>query len=132
MPTGRRGLVAPQNTFLENIIRRSNVLPDSSFLLANAQIVDFPIVYCSDSFCKMAGYNRGEVMQKSCRCGFMYGELTEKDTTKKLDECLEKQRQEQFEILLYKKNRTPLWLLLQIAPIKNEKEVVVLFLCTFR
>ncbi len=80
----------------------------------------------------MAGYNRGEVMQKSCRCGFMYGELTEKDTTKKLDECLEKQRQEQFEILLYKKNRTPLWLLLQIAPIKNEKEVVVLFLCTFR
>ncbi|CAG0879663.1 unnamed protein product, partial [Darwinula stevensoni] len=26
MPTGRRGLVAPQNTFLENIIRRSNSL----------------------------------------------------------------------------------------------------------
>lgn len=24
MPGGRRGLVAPQNTFLENIIRRSN------------------------------------------------------------------------------------------------------------
>ena len=27
---------------------------------------------------------------------------------------------------------TPLWLLLQIAPIKNEKDVVVLFLLTFR
>jgi PAS domain-containing protein len=27
---------------------------------------------------------------------------------------------------------TPLWLLLQIAPIKNERDVVVLFLCTFR
>ena len=24
MPGGRRGLVAPQNTFLENIIKRSN------------------------------------------------------------------------------------------------------------
>lgn len=27
---------------------------------------------------------------------------------------------------------TPLWLLLQIAPIKNERDVVVLFLLTFR
>ena len=44
MPGGRRGLVAPQNTFLENIIRRYNSIPDSSFLLANAQIVDYPIV----------------------------------------------------------------------------------------
>ncbi|KAK4310054.1 hypothetical protein Pmani_018359 [Petrolisthes manimaculis] len=29
-------------------------------------------------------------------------------------------------------SRTPLWLLLHIAPIKNEKDIVVLFLCTFR
>lgn len=27
---------------------------------------------------------------------------------------------------------TPLWLLLQIAPIKNERDLVVLFLLTFR
>ena len=27
---------------------------------------------------------------------------------------------------------TPLWLLLQICPVKNERDVVVLFLCTFR
>ncbi len=34
---------------------------DSSFLLANAQIVDYPIVYCNESFCKISGYNRAEV-----------------------------------------------------------------------
>lgn len=136
MPGGRRGLVAPQNTFLENIIRRSSSQPDSSFLLANAQIVDFPIVYCSESFCKISGYNRAEVMQKSCRCGFMYGELTDKETIARIEECLEGQIHDQFEILLYKKNsaprETPLWLLLQIAPIKNERDLVVLFLLTFR
>ncbi|KRF93817.1 uncharacterized protein Dmoj_GI15206 [Drosophila mojavensis] len=106
MPGGRRGLVAPQNTFLENIIRRSNSQPDSSFLLANAQIVDFPIVYCNESFCKISGYNRAEVMQKSCRyvCGFMYGELTDKETVGRLEYTLENQQQDQFEILLYKKN----------------------------
>ncbi|XP_021925170.1 potassium voltage-gated channel protein eag [Zootermopsis nevadensis] len=163
MPGGRRGLVAPQNTFLENIIRRSSSQPDSSFLLANAQIVDFPIVYCNESFCKISGYNRAEVMQKSCRCTFMYGELTDKETIARIDECLENQIHDQFEILLYKKNsdesvseipshlsqeshvpvaepgeeegiprETPLWLLLQIAPIKNERDLVVLFLLTFR
>lgn len=26
MPAGRRGLVVPQNTFLENVVRRSNGL----------------------------------------------------------------------------------------------------------
>ncbi|XP_072158548.1 potassium voltage-gated channel protein eag isoform X4 [Bemisia tabaci] len=150
MPGGRRGLVAPQNTFLENIIRRSSsqrvvlnvssdswAFPtikkaDSSFLLANAQIVDFPIVYCNESFCKISGYNRAEVMQKSCRCTFMYGELTDKETIARIDEVLENQLHDQFEILLYKKNKTPLWLLLQIAPIKNERDLVVLFLLTFR
>lgn len=29
-------------------------------------------------------------------------------------------------------SETPLWLLLQIAPIKNERDLVVLFLLTFR
>nr|CAD7257775.1 unnamed protein product [Timema shepardi] len=77
---------------------------DSSFLLANAQIVDFPIVYCNESFCKISGYNRAEVMQKSCRCTFMYGELTDKETIARIDECLENQIPDQFEILLYKKN----------------------------
>ncbi|KAK9738538.1 PAS domain [Popillia japonica] len=109
---------------------------DSSFLLANAQIVDFPIVYCNESFCKISGYNRAEVMQKSCRCAFMFGELTDKDTIGRIDNVLERQEHDQFEILLYKKNstpeETPLWLLLQIAPIKNERDVVVLFLLTFR
>ncbi|XP_064484112.1 potassium voltage-gated channel protein eag-like isoform X2 [Ornithodoros turicata] len=106
--------------------------PDCSFLLANAQIVDYPIVYCSETFCKISGYNRAEVMQKSCRCSFMYGELTDRPTIGKVEHCLDAHTQEQVEILLYKKNRTPLWLLLHIAPIKNEKDVVVLFLLTFR
>ncbi|XP_076334897.1 potassium voltage-gated channel protein eag-like isoform X2 [Tachypleus tridentatus] len=71
-------------------------------------------------------------MQKSCRCSFMYGDMTEKSTINGIEQCLENHFLDQFEILLYKKNRTPLWLLLHIAPIKNEKDIVVLFLLTFR
>ncbi|XP_050407025.1 potassium voltage-gated channel protein eag [Patella vulgata] len=131
MPGARRGLVAPQNTFLENIIRRSNG-QHSSFLLANARIVDYPIVYCNDGFCKLSGYNRAEVMQKSSTCSFMYGDLTDKETIAKLEGAFETLEQEHVEILIYKKNRTPLWLMVHVAPIKNEKDQVVLFLSTFK
>lgn len=77
---------------------------DCSFLLANAQIVDYPIVYCSESFCKISGYNRAEVMQKSCRCSFMYGELTKKETISAVEQTLDSHSMDQFEILLYKKS----------------------------
>ncbi|XP_013414999.1 potassium voltage-gated channel subfamily H member 1 [Lingula anatina] len=134
----KRGLVAPQNTFLENIIRRSNG-QHSSFLLANAQIVDYPIVYCNEGFCKLSGYTRAEVMQKSCNCAFMHGERTDPDTVTQIQTALEEWEQIQVEILLYKKNRghallsgTPLWLMEHVAPIKNEKDQVVLFLLTFK
>ncbi|KAL8559611.1 hypothetical protein ACOMHN_008322 [Nucella lapillus] len=105
---------------------------NSSFVLANARIVDYPIVYCNDGFCKLSGYNRAEVMQKSSTCAFMYGELTDKEAIAKTDHSFEAMVQEQVEILLYKKNKTPLWLLLHVAPVKNEKDQVVLFLCTFK
>ncbi|KAM9804261.1 voltage-gated delayed rectifier potassium channel KCNH1-like isoform 2-T2 [Neosynchiropus ocellatus] len=128
MAGGRRGLVAPQNTFLENIVRRSN---DTNFVLGNAQIVDWPIVYSNDGFCKLSGYHRAEVMQKSSTCSFMYGELTDKETTEKVRLTFENYEMNSFEILMYKKNRTPVWFFVKIAPIRNEQEKVVLFLCTF-
>ncbi|KAG8000254.1 Potassium voltage-gated channel subfamily H member 1, partial [Nibea albiflora] len=103
----------------------------TNFVLGNAQIVDWPIVYSNDGFCKLSGYHRAEVMQKSSTCSFMYGELTDKDTTEKVRLTFENYEMNSFEILMYKKNRTPVWFFVKIAPIRNEQEKVVLFLCTF-
>jgi hypothetical protein len=35
----------------------------------------------------------------------MYGELTDRDTIDQIDKLLDEHQQDQFEILLYKKNR---------------------------
>ncbi|KAM4013403.1 voltage-gated delayed rectifier potassium channel KCNH5 isoform 4-T4 [Anomaloglossus baeobatrachus] len=129
MPGGKRGLVAPQNTFLENIVRRSS---ESSFLLGNAQIVDWPVVYSNDGFCKLSGYHRADIMQKSSTCSFMYGELTDKKTIEKIRQTFDNYESNCYEVLLYKKSRTPVWFYMQIAPIRNEHDKVVLFLCTFK
>ncbi|KAL7987341.1 hypothetical protein Chor_006260, partial [Crotalus horridus] len=70
-------------------------------------------------------------MQKSSTCSFMYGELTDKDTIDKVRQTFENYEVNSFEILMYKKNRTPVWFFVKIAPIRNEQDKVVLFLCTF-
>ncbi|KAG7457381.1 potassium voltage-gated channel subfamily H member 5-like [Solea senegalensis] len=129
MHGGKRGLVAPQNTFLENIVRRSS---ETSFLLGNAQIVEWPVVYSNDGFCKLSGYHRAEVMHRSSTCNFMYGDLTDKKTIDKIRQTFDSYESTFSEVLLYTKNRTPIWLYMQVAPIRNEKDKVVLFLCTFR
>lgn len=41
---------------------------ETSFLLGNAQIVEWPVVYSNDGFCKLSGYHRAEVMHRSSTC----------------------------------------------------------------
>uniref|UniRef100_A0A7I4Z0N3 Potassium voltage-gated channel protein eag n=1 Tax=Haemonchus contortus TaxID=6289 RepID=A0A7I4Z0N3_HAECO len=131
MPVAKRGLVAPQNTFLENVIRRCNNA-DTSFILANAQVVDYPIVYCNDGFSKLVGYSRAEIMQKPCSLAFLHGDHGEASNFVRIQEALDNGRTDQAEIGLCKKNKTPIWLLVHLAPIKNDKDSVVLYLCQFK
>uniref|UniRef100_A0A4W6FVY3 Potassium voltage-gated channel, subfamily H (eag-related), member 1b n=1 Tax=Lates calcarifer TaxID=8187 RepID=A0A4W6FVY3_LATCA len=70
-------------------------------------------------------------MQKSSTCSFMYGELTDKEMSEKVRQTFENYEMNSFEILMYKKNRMPVWFFVKIAPIRNEQDKVVLFLCTF-
>ncbi|KAJ0063332.1 hypothetical protein NL108_018419 [Boleophthalmus pectinirostris] len=80
MPGGKRGLVAPQNTFLENIVRRSS----GEFVWRR----------------KPDGFNEDLT--------FMYGELTDKKTIDKVREAFDNYESDCFEILLYRKNRESL------------------------
>lgn len=76
---------------------------DSSFILGNARVVDHPIVFANDGFCKITGYNRAEVMQQSSMLRFMWGESTDPETCKKMEEAFNKQEMLQVELLLVKK-----------------------------
>ncbi|KAH8869385.1 Potassium voltage-gated channel protein eag [Schistosoma japonicum] len=71
-------------------------------------------------------------MQKSGSCAFFYGEQTTKEMRERLLNALDTQTPDQIEMLFYKKNRLPFWLLVCVAPVRNECEEVVLFLLAFR
>uniref|UniRef100_A0A8C1CAA3 Voltage-gated delayed rectifier potassium channel KCNH4 n=2 Tax=Cyprinus carpio TaxID=7962 RepID=A0A8C1CAA3_CYPCA len=127
-----KGLLAPQNTFLDTIATRFDGT-HSNFILANAQVSKgFPIVYCSDGFCELTGFARTEVMQQSCACKFLYGPETSEHIILHVDSALEERSELKEEIMFYKKNGSVFWCLLDIVPIKNEKGDVVLFLASFK
>ncbi|RTG82399.1 uncharacterized protein DC041_0013171, partial [Schistosoma bovis] len=69
-----------------------------SFVLANARIVDYPIVYCNEGFSRLTGYSRVEIMQKSGSCAFFYGEQTTKDMRERLLKALDTQTPDQIEM----------------------------------
>ncbi|CAN8029332.1 unnamed protein product [Ixodes persulcatus] len=128
----RKGLLAPQNTFLDTIATRFDGT-HSNFVLGNAQVPAlFPIVYCSDGFCELTGYPRAQIMQKGCACAFLYGSDTKEDAIREIDDALENKTELKLELIFYKKNGSPFWCLLDIVPIKNEKHEVVLFLASHK
>ncbi|KAK6172039.1 hypothetical protein SNE40_018005 [Patella caerulea] len=123
--------VLTQNTFLDTIATRFDGI-HSNFVLGNAQGNGGPIVYCSDGFCELTGHFRSQVMAKSCACKFLYGNDTEETEKEKIEEALENKKELKTEIMMYKKNGSPFWCLLDIVPIKNEKRQVVLFLVSHK
>uniref|UniRef100_A0A8C2BZP6 Voltage-gated delayed rectifier potassium channel KCNH4 n=1 Tax=Cyprinus carpio TaxID=7962 RepID=A0A8C2BZP6_CYPCA len=127
-----KGLLAPQNTFLDTIATRFDGT-HSNFLLGNAQgHRGYPIVYCSDGFCELTGFGRTEVMQKNCSCHFLYGSGTSEQVSQGVEKALESKEEYQAEVQFYKKNGSSFWCLLDIMPIKNEKGEMVLFLFSFK
>ncbi|XP_065107713.1 voltage-gated delayed rectifier potassium channel KCNH8 isoform X1 [Paramisgurnus dabryanus] len=127
-----RGLLAPQNTFLDTIATRFDGT-HSNFVLGNAQVQSlYPIVYCSDGFCELTGYARAELMQKSCACHFLYGPETSDRLMAQIQAALDERREFKTELVFYKKGGTQFWCLLDIVPIKNEKGEVVLFLVSHK
>ncbi|KTG44860.1 hypothetical protein cypCar_00022032 [Cyprinus carpio] len=105
-----KGLLAPQNTFLDTIATRfdgTRTCQDSicNFILANAQVSKgFPIVYCSDGFCELTGFARTEVMQQSCACKFLYGPETSEHIILHVDSAFEERSEFKEEIMFYKKS----------------------------
>ncbi|RVE59440.1 hypothetical protein OJAV_G00188660 [Oryzias javanicus] len=127
-----KGLLAPQNTFLDTIATRFDGT-HSNFLLGNAQgHRGYPIVYCSDGFCELTGFTRTEVMQKNCTCRFLHGADTSEHAAQQMEKALEGREEYQTEVHFYKKSGVPFWCLLDIVPIKNEKGEMVLFLFSFK
>uniref|UniRef100_A0A3Q3SXN8 Voltage-gated inwardly rectifying potassium channel KCNH2 n=1 Tax=Mastacembelus armatus TaxID=205130 RepID=A0A3Q3SXN8_9TELE len=126
----RRGHVAPQNTFLDTIIRKFDS-QSRKFLIANARVENCAIIFCNDGFCHMCGYSRAEIMQKPCTCNFLYGPDTKRLAIAQMAQALLGSEERKVEINLYRKDGQCLMCMVDVVPVKNEDGVVIMLILNF-
>ncbi|KAJ8012084.1 hypothetical protein DPEC_G00065010 [Dallia pectoralis] len=126
----RRGHVAPQNTFLDTIIRKFEG-QNRKFIIANARVENCAIIFCNDAFCGMCGYTRSEVMQKPCTCSFLYGPHTKRPAVAQMTKALLGSEERKVEISLYTKDGVCFTCKIDVVPVKNEDGLVIMFILNF-
>lgn len=97
-----------------------------TFVVSDATKPDYPIMYASAGFFKMTGYTSKEVVGRNCR--FLQGSGTDPEDVAKIREALQVGNNYCGRLLNYKKDGTPFWNLLTIAPIKDETGKVLKFI----
>ena len=72
-------------------------------MVANAQH-DCPIIFVNEGFCRMSGFSRADVMQRTCTCDFLYGPLTSSQAIQQVQNGLATAQEVLVEALYYKKD----------------------------
>jgi PAS domain S-box-containing protein len=78
---------------------------------------DNPIVFVNDAFCRLAGFDREEILGRNCR--FLQGPGTDRAAVAQLREALEQAQPIELDLLNYRKNGEPFWNRLLIAPVRD-------------
>nr|AML78019.1 putative LOV domain-containing protein [Spirotaenia minuta] len=86
-----------------------------SFVLIDLARPDFPIEFASDGFYELTGYTPEEAMGRNCR--FLQGPGTDKAEVAKLKDAIMRSAPISVRLLNYRKDGTPFWNLLTIAPL---------------
>lgn len=83
---------------------------------------DNPLIFANDSFCRITGYERDEILGKNCR--FLQGANTCKQTVATIRQSLQAEEPATFEIYNYRKNGQGFWNRLALAPIHQNGKLV--------
>ncbi|XP_031284236.1 protein TWIN LOV 1 isoform X3 [Pistacia vera] len=89
-------------------------LPDN-FTITDPSISGHPIVFASRGFMKMSGYSREEIIGKNGR--FFQGPGTNRRTVMEIREAIREERTVEVNLLNYRKDGTPFWMLFRLSPV---------------
>ncbi|MEG5139119.1 MULTISPECIES: EAL domain-containing protein [unclassified Microcoleus] len=95
--------------------------------IADATVADNPIIYVNPSFERITGYSRDELVGKNCR--FLQGENTNyPEEVKDLRNAIEEGKECQVILRNFRKDGTPFWNELSIAPVYNSRRHLTHFI----
>lgn len=89
------------------------------FVLTNPNKADNPIVYASDGFVKVSGYERNEIIPRNCR--FLQGRQTDRESVARIKKSLDRPADHVELLLNERKNGEPFWNLLYTGEQHNHK-----------
>nr|AHZ63921.1 phototropin [Cylindrocystis cushleckae] len=97
-----------------------------TFVMCDATKPDIPVMFASEGFYEMTGYNAKEVIGKNCR--FLQGTETDRAEVAKMKQALMAGEGWCGRLLNYRKDGTPFWNLLTVSPVKDDNGRVVKFI----
>jgi len=117
-PRPSRGRAIEPDAPAERLKAAALDVADDGIVISDATQPDAPIVYVSPSFERLVGYSAEEILGTNCR--MVQGPGTDHDTVRQIAIALSTGQVFQGEILNYRKDGTPFWNFLRIAPIRDE------------
>ncbi len=97
-----------------------------SFVITDPSLQDNPIVYASDDFLTLTGYNRDQVLGRNCR--FLQGTDTNPSKVAKLRDAVANGEDVSVTFLNYMSDGTPFWNKLFIAALRDAQNNIVNFI----
>ncbi|KAK6922067.1 PAS domain [Dillenia turbinata] len=108
------------NVRYSNWVREAlDELPDC-FTITDPSISGHPIVFASRGFLKMCGYSKNEVIGKNGR--IFQGPDTNRRSIMEIREAIREERTIQINLLNYRKDGTPFWMLFHMGPVFSKED----------
>ncbi|MGV3607238.1 MAG: PAS domain S-box protein [Planctomycetaceae bacterium] len=88
-------------------------------LITDCQRAEFPIIYVSPGFQRLTGYTADEAIQQNC--SFLQGKETDQATVAHILESIQQGKACDVELINYRKDGSPFWNHLALAPVCDEQ-----------
>jgi diguanylate cyclase (GGDEF)-like protein/PAS domain S-box-containing protein len=86
-------------------------------IITNPRLPDNPVVFANDSFCRMTGYERHEIVGRNCR--FLQGPETDAAAVARVQAAVEAETTIEIEVRNHRKDGEPFWNRLLMCPVRD-------------
>ena len=94
-------------------------------IITNPRLPDNPIAFVNEAFCRLTGYGRDEIVGRNCR--FLQGPETDPADVARLREAIAAPQVIEIDIRNYRKDGTPFWNRLLMAPVNDARGQLAYF-----
>ena len=108
------------------LLKRSLEASYNGAIICDAQVENLPIIYVNPAFERITGYSASEALGQNCR--FLQGQEREQVGIGEIRQGLAEQRDSHVVLRNFRKDGTPFWNDLYIAPVPNEDGKITHFI----